>query len=404
MSRTVAVTLLLLALACTLFYALHRSMADAVLAFGAHPEVVEALEASLDDQKELARLDPSVEAGRRAHFDEVQELLLRLRVLELNRQDILRRYEALLVALFLASAALAVGFLVWRQRRQEPRLARLQAALTRLAAGEPEVRAPDRGRDAVGRIATMIERTSRRMAADRRRLAALQGLSAWQATARQQVHELRTPLTAARLAAERLRAELTTGGNGDGEAAAAAAERVEEELARLGEQARRLAEFARLPPPQPARSDLAALAAEFANTYRDAWPGTDLSAGGGGYEGGGEIPVEVDRDLLRQVLVNLCENASQAGAGRIELRAGGDEAAAELVVADDGPGVPPALAGRVFEPYVTSRGDGSGLGLAICRKILLDHGGDLELAESAGGAAFRLTLPPATGTADGAAA
>ncbi|HMB52076.1 MAG TPA: HAMP domain-containing sensor histidine kinase [Thermoanaerobaculia bacterium] len=403
MSRTVAVTLLLLALACTLFYALHRSMADAVLAFGAHPEVVEALEASLDDQKELARLDPSVEAERRERFDEVQELLLRLRVLELNRQDILRRYEALLVALFLASAALAVGFLVWRQRRQEPRLARLQAALTRLAAGEPEVRAPDRGRDAVGRIAAMIERTSRRMAADRRRLAALQGLSAWQSTARQQVHELRTPLTAARLAAERLRAELTTGGNGDGEAAAAA-ERGEEELARLGEQARRLAEFARLPPPQPARSDLAALAAEFANTYRDAWPGTDLSAGGGGYEGGGEIAVEVDRDLLRQVLVNLCENASQAGAGRIELRAGGNGAAAELVVADDGPGVPPALAGRVFEPYVTSRGDGSGLGLAICRKILLDHGGDLELAETAGGAAFRLTLPRATGDADGAAA
>lgn len=107
------------------------------------------------------------------------------------------------------------------------------------------------------------------------------------------------------------------------------------------------------------------------------------------------------------MLVNLCENAHQAGAGRVELRAGCDTATAELIVADDGPGVPPTLAERVFEPYVTSRGDGSGLGLAICRKILLDHGGDLELAASTTGAAFRLTLPrtaDTTDTADGAVA
>jgi C4-dicarboxylate-specific signal transduction histidine kinase len=64
-------------------------------------------------------------------------------------------------------------------------------------------------------------------------------------------------------------------------------------------------------------------------------------------------------------------------------------------VADDGPGVAPDLRGRLFEPYTTSRriGEGMGLGLAIARKILLDHGGDLELlAASAAGTTFRLHL------------
>jgi two-component system C4-dicarboxylate transport sensor histidine kinase DctB len=67
-------------------------------------------------------------------------------------------------------------------------------------------------------------------------------------------------------------------------------------------------------------------------------------------------------------------------------------------VADSGPGVNPAVRDRLFEPYATTRGlgEGMGLGLAISKKILLDHGGDLELADtSPRGTTFRLTLPAA---------
>ncbi len=68
----------------------------------------------------------------------------------------------------------------------------------------------------------------------------------------------------------------------------------------------------------------------------------------------------------------------------------------QIDVKDDGPGVDESIRSRLFEPYVTTRsvGEGMGLGLAISKKILLDHGGDLELLDSSGnGAAFRLTLP-----------
>ena len=67
-----------------------------------------------------------------------------------------------------------------------------------------------------------------------------------------------------------------------------------------------------------------------------------------------------------------------------------------LDVTDNGPGVDPSVLPRLFEPYTTTRGigEGMGLGLAICKKILLDHGGDLDLLTTGDtGTTFRLTLP-----------
>src|SRR5205814_2418641 len=109
---------------------------------------------------------------------------------------------------------------------------------------------------------------------------------------------------------------------------------------------------------------------------------------------------KVDRDLLRRVLANLCANAAHAvdgdRDGEVVLRVGARGGAAVVDVHDNGAGIDPAVRPRLFEPYVTTRriGEGMGLGLAISRKILLDHGGELELMEtSADGTTFRITLP-----------
>ena len=67
---------------------------------------------------------------------------------------------------------------------------------------------------------------------------------------------------------------------------------------------------------------------------------------------------------------------------------------AVLTVADEGPGVEPALRPRVFDPYFTTKGEGTGLGLAIVKKIVLQHGGEVELGERpGGGACFTISLP-----------
>src|SRR6185503_1673206 len=83
--------------------------------------------------------------------------------------------------------------------------ARLHEALGDLAAGRPDVRVRDRGRDVVARVARMIEEVSAARGRDRSRLASLEDLARWQEASRRHAHEMRTPLTGAQLELERLR-------------------------------------------------------------------------------------------------------------------------------------------------------------------------------------------------------
>jgi signal transduction histidine kinase len=107
-----------------------------------------------------------------------------------------------------------------------------------------------------------------------------------------------------------------------------------------------------------------------------------------------------DRAALVDVLVNLIGNAAIAVAdrGRITITAAGARDL-ELAVSDDGPGVPPELAARLFQPFVTGRGrdhahPGTGLGLATARGIAERHGGTLSHEPVAGGGArFVVRLP-----------
>ncbi|TWA69486.1 signal transduction histidine kinase [Azospirillum baldaniorum] len=109
------------------------------------------------------------------------------------------------------------------------------------------------------------------------------------------------------------------------------------------------------------------------------------------------LTVRADAPQLSRALVNLGRNAAQAGAGAVtvmvETRPGGGLL---LLVADDGPGLPPRARDNLFQPFAGSaRAGGVGLGLAIAREVLRAHGGDLRLVEStAAGTVFALELPP----------
>ncbi|HUD29928.1 MAG TPA: ATP-binding protein [Novosphingobium sp.] len=102
------------------------------------------------------------------------------------------------------------------------------------------------------------------------------------------------------------------------------------------------------------------------------------------------------RVRLEQVLVNLLQNAIEALDGRpsprlwLTLEERGD--VVQLLVADNGPGIAPELADRLFTPFATSRAAGLGLGLVIAKDIAEDFGGTLRLLPSAEGACFEITL------------
>ncbi len=381
--------------AATFFAFLQHRLSGPLLGFGHHPEVAARLEESLADQRALARFDPTNETLYRERFSALETLLQRLYVLEHSREAIVRRYDTIVLGLMGAVVVAVTGAFLWHERRQEARLLRLQGALTDLAAGRTDIDVGEPARDVVGRIARMVEETSRRMARDHRRLAALQNLSAWQEAARRHAHEMRTPLTGARLELTRLATLIADDPSGRRHEIEQAARSAGQEIERLGTFAQQFTSFARLPSPELRRQDVGALLAEFASTFDSAWPGLELVL----VPAEGPCEAAVDRDMLRQVLVNLCDNAAQAAAGdggRVEISLAGEGESVAVRVADDGPGIPDPVRTRLFEPYTTTRsvGEGMGLGLAISRKILLDHGGDLELeATSEAGTTFRLTLP-----------
>ena len=110
-------------------------------------------------------------------------------------------------------------------------------------------------------------------------------------------------------------------------------------------------------------------------------------------------PVYCQPTLLGQVLVNLLANAADAIAEapnpRVALRVRRVDDEALIEVEDNGPGVPPELREKIFEPFFSTKGDqGNGLGLWISSEIARLHGGSLTLHQGqSGGACFRISLP-----------
>jgi signal transduction histidine kinase len=104
------------------------------------------------------------------------------------------------------------------------------------------------------------------------------------------------------------------------------------------------------------------------------------------------------RDQLVQVFLNLVLNAVDATSkgGHIELRAERTADGVSVTVRDDGTGIDPQNAARVFQPYFTTKKNGTGLGLFVSRKLIAEHGGRIEFASRPGeGTTFRVSLPAA---------
>jgi signal transduction histidine kinase len=120
--------------------------------------------------------------------------------------------------------------------------------------------------------------------------------------------------------------------------------------------------------------------------------------------------VRLDAEQIRQVLINLLDNAVEAlGGPAAPLRPDGSPptiavatrhdpagGVVQLVVTDNGPGVPAADRDKLFMPYYSTKGRGSGLGLAIVRRIVAEHGGSIEAGDAhPAGTRFTIELPAA---------
>jgi two-component system OmpR family sensor kinase len=206
-------------------------------------------------------------------------------------------------------------------------------------------------------------------------------------------HELRTPLTSIRGYAELFR----RGASDRPQDLAKAMERIEAEASRMGVLVEDLLLLARMDQGLPIardRVDLTALAGRAIEAARAAWPDHPIRL-----DAPARVEVVGDEGRLRQVLDNLLGNVGlhTPSGTRTTVRVTPD-AAATLEIADDGPGIDPEVADRVFErffradPSRSRERGGAGLGLAIAAEIARAHGGSLTLVPTERGATFRLGL------------
>lgn len=308
-----------------------------------------------------------------------------------TRTEVLRAFLTFaLVGLLLS---VLVGFLL--SRRLTRPVEALTEAAEKIAAGTPGVTVEERGgaKELRALVATFNTMTGELKTATDKLLAS-ERIAAWQEVARRLAHEIKNPLTPIRMSLETLLAASQRGPLDEHftQLLGASAKAMLEEVTRLTRIVDEFSQFARLPRPELKALQLDELVRQLMTLYapHDGLTfDTQLAP----------ATANADRDQLTQVLVNLVKNAEEAmvgRTGRISVRVtAGEELRVE--VEDEGPGIPPELKDRLFEPYVTTKEHGTGLGLAIARRIIEEHHGRLELHEgSSGGALFRVVLPRAS--------
>ena len=206
-------------------------------------------------------------------------------------------------------------------------------------------------------------------------------------------HELNNPLTAILGFSEELAAESDRGEEID-----SAVQVIHEQALRCRSIVRDLLTFAR---PRPPVREPVAIAALVDRVVRGFAPA--LRRAGVRIEVGVASdlpPIQAEGAALEQMLANLVDNAIDASrpGGIIAVAARGRDDGCELVVEDEGAGIPAPLAERVFEPFFTTKvpGQGTGLGLAVSHRIVASHGGTIGIearADGRSGARFVVHLP-----------
>jgi two-component system, sporulation sensor kinase E len=202
-------------------------------------------------------------------------------------------------------------------------------------------------------------------------------------------HEVRNPLGIIRASVQ-----LMEDADGDTTRLHEAAEVIKQEIDRLDRVIKALLDFGRpaLPTMRPVSvrevlEEVVLFSRTFASRGR-----VDIVE-----EYGDVVPdVMADPEQLKQVFVNLISNAVQAMAdgGTLVVTTGVDAGYVYVRFTDDGPGIPPEMLGKVFDPFVSTRDDGTGLGLTIAHRIVDDHDGHIEAASGpGGGTTFTVWLP-----------
>ena len=307
-------------------------------------------------------------------------------------------------SIYLGLAALLFGVLItsWATITLRP-LRRLRDAARRIAQGEYESRIDEKGPTEVADLAREFNVMGRAVEEREQARVRHERLAAVGKMAAMIVHEVRNPLSAIGLNTELLEEELS--GLPDAVEAGELCRAITTEVDRLTAITEQYLQVARLPKPKLQTLPLNPLIRALAEFQREqmALRGVELAL----ELTPGLPPVQIDETQLRQAVLNLLRNATDAtvesGGGVVTITSRlakktspGDDPArlVELCVSDEGPGIAEELAGKLFEPFFSTKDGGTGLGLALTHQIIREHGGDLRVdSKPDQGADFIISLP-----------
>lgn len=248
---------------------------------------------------------------------------------------------------------------------------------------------PEPSDDETGQLSSAFSDLSRSVGQMRARLARTERLAGAAESMAAMAHEIRNPLFGITSTAAALQGD------------AAGDVRIEEHVRVITRESARMSRLvdemltARGSPVLERRSySVAALLEEAVAWARNRSPEGEIRLS---FPGSAELPpVECDGEKIGRVLANLLENAllSQSGPPKVLLAARAEGANLRMDIDDAGPGVPPPLRERIFDPFYSDRRGGTGLGLFVSRSVVLAHGGSIEVGDgSLGGARFTVRIP-----------
>jgi two-component system nitrogen regulation sensor histidine kinase NtrY len=221
----------------------------------------------------------------------------------------------------------------------------------------------------------------------------VQRMEAWREVARRIAHEIKNPLTPIQLSAERLRKRYAAMLDDDGAILDNCTSTIIQQVDELKHLVNEFSQFARLPSAQLLPNDLNEIVNEALFLFKEGHNGVDFQFSSG------PIPrVELDREQIKRVLLNLLDNAVAAVEenGEIKLSTAYDprRGMVRLEIADNGCGLAPEIRAKIFEPYFSTKENGTGLGLTIVSQIIEDHRGYIRaLPNHPRGTRFTIELP-----------
>ena len=323
------------------------------------------------------------------------ELRLRAQQAGLRLEESENRAVFATMLLAIISILVGVAVTIIATRTVRP-LRRLAERAKEIARGDYEQRVDASARDEIGALGREFNAMAGALQEREQQLIRSERLATVGKIAAQITHEVRNPLSSIGLNAELLD-EVVTGLDGTPaqlDEAKALVRAIVKEVDRLAEITEEYLRFARLPRPRLEPEDLTQIIAALA-----AFLGPELRRSG--VELTLDLPplptIAADENQLRQALLNLMRNATEAMAaegGRLTVAATLEPRALEITVADTGPGIAKENLDKIFDPFFSTKERGTGLGLALTQQIIAEHGGRITVETELGrGTTFRVRLP-----------